>query len=51
MKLIIPTTITDTLLISTNVDETISIEWSSGSTYADGDFVYVATGTQRDIYE
>ena len=51
MKLIIPTTINDSLLISTNVDETISTEWSSGSPYADGDFVYVTTGTQRDIYE
>jgi hypothetical protein len=51
MKLIIPTTITDAMLTSTNVDETIATEWSSGSTYADGDFVYVADGTQRDIYE
>jgi hypothetical protein len=51
MKLIIPTTITDSLLTSTDVDETIATEWSGGSTYADGDFVYVADGTQRDIYE
>jgi hypothetical protein len=51
MKLIIPTTITDAYFTSTNVDETISTLWSSGSTYADGDFVYLATGTQRDIYE
>jgi hypothetical protein len=51
MKLIIPTIITDARLTSSNVDETISDEWNSGSTYADGDFVYVADGTQRDIYE
>jgi hypothetical protein len=51
MKLIIPTNITDSLLTSTNVNETIATVWSSATTYAAGDFVYVADGTQRDIYE
>lgn len=51
MKLIIPTTITDAMITDTNVDETISTEWNSGGTYDEGEFVYVATGTQRDIYE
>ena len=51
MKLIIPTTITDAMLTSTNVDETISTVWSGATTYAAGAFVYILTGTKRDIYE
>jgi hypothetical protein len=51
MKLIIPTIVDDDILVSTTVDETIATEWSGASTYADGDFVYVADGTQRDVYE
>ena len=51
MKLIIPTTITDAMLTSTNVDETISTVWSGATTYAAGAFVYILTGTRRDIYE
>jgi hypothetical protein len=51
MKLIIPTNITASLLTRTNVDEAAATVWSGATTYAAGDFVYVATGTQRDIYE
>jgi hypothetical protein len=54
MKLIIPTTITDAILTSTNVDEVEDSSlaaWDSGTTYGDGDFVYVADGTQQDVYE
>ena len=51
MKILKPITITDALLTDTNVHEAISLEWDSGTTYADGVFVYVANGTQRDIYE
>lgn len=51
MKALKPLTITDALLTYTNVDETIALEWDSGSTYDDDVFVYIASGTQRDIYE
>jgi hypothetical protein len=61
MKLIIPTTITDSLLTSTNVDEIGSsslAEWDSGTTYFDGDFAYVVedpdsfgNGTELSVYE
>lgn len=49
MKLIRPITVTDSVLDSSNVPENDYAEWSSGTTYADGDRVIVLS-THR-IYE
>lgn len=44
MKVIKSQTVTDSILTATNVTETDEAEWSSATTYADGDLVMV-TGT------
>ena len=49
MKIIQPVTVTDSVLVSSNVPENDFAEWASGTTYADGDKVIVLS-THR-IYE
>lgn len=49
MKIIQPVTVTDSVLVSSNVAENDYAEWASGTTYADGDKVIVLS-THR-IYE
>lgn len=48
MKVIPPLTITDAQILSTNVTEPTS-EWASGTTYAEGDQVSIATA--KKVYE
>ena len=50
MKVIVPITVDNTALISSNITEDDHAEWLVGTTYADGDRVIV-TGTTHKIYE
>lgn len=49
LKIVVPVTLTDTMLVSSNVPETDYAAWSSGSTYALGDRV-ILTSTHK-VYE
>ena len=52
MKIIRPVTINDSTLTSSNIPETDYAEWSSGTTYALGDYVrYTATANVHRIYQ
>lgn len=50
MDIIKPVTVTNSILTSSNVAETDYSEWSSSTTYADGDNVIVI-GTTHKVYE
>lgn len=50
MQIIKPVTVTNSILTSSNVTEDDYAEWSSGTTYADGDNVIVI-GTTHKVYE
>lgn len=50
MDIIVPTTITDSILLSSNVPETEYAEWNPGSTYTANAMVQVTTG-EHNIYQ
>ena len=50
MDIIRPVTVDNTILVSSNVTENDYAEWSSGTTYSDGDKVIVI-GTTHKVYE
>lgn len=51
MDIIVPTTITDALLDTTNVAEADYAEYAAGTTYGDGDTVIITTAGVHKIYE